>query len=134
MPDRLPRYSTLLRLLRWSLVLGAAYDAVFAVLFVVAPELPQRWTGLPMPGESFYLWLIAVFLGMLAAFYLLAAYDPVSYQGNVAVAVVGRAAGALALGWAAVGRPDLAGLWLLAAGDGLFAVLHAGFGWPVRRR
>lgn len=127
-----PRHGRLLRALRTSLVAGALYDVAFAAVMVVAPSLPERIFGLPQPGESFYLWLIAVLLCMLAAFYLLAAWDPVSYHGNVAVAIGGRTAGGVVLLLATVGRPDLAGLLPLAIGDLVFAALHAFFWWPIR--
>lgn len=127
-----PRHGRLLRALRISLIAGALYDVAFAVVLVVAPTLPERILSLPQPGETFYLWLLAVLLSMLAAFYLLAAWDPFSYHGNVAVAIGGRTAGGLVLLLATVGRPDLAGLLPLAIGDLVFAALHAIFWWPIR--
>ena len=114
-----------LRLLRASLVAGAAYDAGFAIAMVVAPEIPARWLSLPLPGERFYLWLPAVLLAMLAALYLFAAHDPRRYGPVVGVAIAGRAAGAVVFLLAARGRPELAGLHALAAADGLFALAHA---------
>lgn len=127
-----PRHGRLLRLLRISLVAGALYDLVFAATMVVAPELPERLLDLPQPGEPFYLWLIATFLTMLAGFYLFAAFDPISYWGNIVLAIVGRTCGALVLGLAAWSDPALAGLVPLAVADLLFAVLHAVFWWPIR--
>jgi hypothetical protein len=62
-----PRRFFFVRLLGVSLGLGALYDAAFAVVMVAAPELPQRLFHLPLPGASFYLHLIAVFLLMLDA-------------------------------------------------------------------
>ena len=121
-----------LRLLRGSLCAGAVYDLVFAALMVVAPELPSRWLSLPLPGEAFYLRLIAVLLGMLALLYLAAARDPRRYSAIIAVAIVGRAAGAAALALAARGRPDLAGLWPLAGADLGFAIVHAVSWLPLR--
>jgi hypothetical protein len=128
----LPRYSLYLRLLRLSLIAGAVYDFVLAALLAFAPDLPAQLLGVPPPGEDFYLWLIAVIVAMLGAFYLLAAYDPVAYRGNVAVAIAGRAAAGVVLGMAAR-RSGLAGLYPLAAADLLFAAAHAGFWWPVRK-
>lgn len=122
----------LLRVLRWSLLMGALYDLGFAVLMVAAPELPAAWLRLPLPGPAFYLWLCAVLLAMLALLYLLAAHDPHRYSGNIAVAIFGRGLGFLALGWAAHGRPELAGLWLLAFADLAFAVVHAASYLPLR--
>ncbi|MCB1056686.1 MAG: hypothetical protein KDD11_14385 [Acidobacteria bacterium] len=121
-----------LRLLTVSLVVGALYDLGFAAAMVLAPELPMRLLHLPLPGESFYLWLIAIFLAMLAALYLMAAEDPRRYSGVIAVAIAGRLAGALAFVIAAWGRPDLAGLYPLAAADLAFGVAHALLWAPVR--
>lgn len=126
------RHGALLRALRASLVVGALYDLGFAAVMVVAPRLPERLFGLPQPGEAFYLWLIATFLTMLAAFYLFAAFDPVSYQGNIVVAIAGRTMGAFAMGLAAWLDPALGGLVPLAAADLLFAVVHAACWWPIR--
>jgi hypothetical protein len=122
----------LLRLLRWGLLVGALYDLGFAALMVAAPGLPARWFHLPLPGEPFYLWLCAVLLAALALMYLLAAHDPHRYSGNIAVAIVARGFGFAALGWAAHGRPDLAGLWAMALVDLAFAALHAASYLPLR--
>ncbi len=128
----LPRYSLYLRLLSLSLMAGALYDAALAGLLLAAPELPARWLELPRP-PGFYLHLLAVLLGMLAAFYALAAYDPRSYGGNVDVAIAGRAAAAGAMVLAARGNAELWGLYPLAAVDLGFAAVHAAFWVPIRR-
>jgi hypothetical protein len=124
----------LLALLRGSLVLGAVYDLAFALLMVAAPGVPARLLDLPLPPlpeGAFYLWVLAVVLAMLAAFYLLAARDTRRYSGNVAVAIGGRLLGGLALGIAAW-RLGLDGLWPLAAADAAFGLAHAVFWWPIR--
>jgi hypothetical protein len=121
-----------LRLLRGGLVAGAIYDLGFAVLMVGAPELPARWFSLPLPGEAFYLWLIAALLLMLSTLYVAAARDPRRYSAIIAVAILGRGLGALVFALAAWGRPDLAGLWNLSAADLSFAVLHAVSWLPLR--
>lgn len=121
-----------LRLLRGSLVAGALYDLAFAVLMVAAPGLPARWLSLPLPGEAFYIWLIAVLLGMLALLYLAAARDPRPYSAIILTAILGRAAGAAVFGLAASHRPDLAGLWPLAGADLGFAFFHALSWLPLR--
>lgn len=128
----LSRRFLFLRLLSASLVAAAIYDLGFAVVMIVAPQLPGRWLGLPLPGERFYLWLIAVLLAMLAAVYLLAAHDPRRYSANIAVAIAGRFLGALAFALATRGRPELSGLWVVAAGDLAFSLAHTAFWWPVR--
>lgn len=110
---------------------GALYDLFFAALMVLAPELPERLLGLVPPADP-YLWLIAVLLSMLAFFYLYAAYDPVSYEGNVLVAIGGRALGAAVMGFAAYRDPALWGFAVLAAGDLAFALAHTAFYLPIR--
>ena len=114
-----------LRLLRTSLVLGAIYDLVFAALMVLAPQLPARLLRVPLPGQPFYLWVMAVLLGMVATLYLLAAQDPRRYSGVVTVAIVGRLLGAAAFAVAALGSAALAGLWYCAGADAAFGVAHA---------
>ncbi|HEV8630895.1 MAG TPA: hypothetical protein VGV61_11300, partial [Thermoanaerobaculia bacterium] len=120
------------RLLRWSLVLGALYDLGFAAFMVLAPQVPTRALSLPLPGERFYLSLFAVLLSMLAVLYLVAAEDPRRYSAVVVVAAAGRCAGAAALALGAYGRPDLRGLWPLAAADLTFGLAHAIF-WRGQR-
>jgi hypothetical protein len=131
-PPRLPNRSRFLWLLQLSLVAGGIYDLFFAGMMLLAPELPQRMLELRPPGDAFYLWLIAVFLTMLAFFYLFAAYDPVAYEGNVLVAIGGRLLGAAVMGFAAWRDPSLWGLWALAGGDAVFALAHTAFYLPLR--
>lgn len=134
MPSPSPplRRFVLLRLLRWGLLVGALYDLGFAVLMVAAPGIPAKVFHLPLPGEPFYLWLCAVLLAGLALMYLLAAHDPHRYSGNIAVAILARGLGFVALGWAAYGRPELAGLWTVALADLGFAAVHAASYLPLR--
>lgn len=127
----MPRFRWL-RLLRISLVAGAVYDLGFAVCMVWVPGLPATQLGLPLPGESFYLWIMAVFLTMLAVLYLSAAHDPRRYSAIIVVAIAGRFLGATAFTLAALRSPDLTGLYPLAAADALFGLLHAVFWWPLR--
>jgi hypothetical protein len=114
-----------LRLLRGSLLLGALYDLAFAAAMVLAPQVPARLLRLPLPDERFYLWVLAVLLAMLAALYLTAAQDPRRYSAVVVVAAVGRCAGAAAFAAAALDRPELDGLWVLAAADLALGLAHA---------
>lgn len=124
------RYMTLLSA---SLVAGALYDLVFALLMVAAPGVPARLLDLPLPPPegAFYLWVMAVLLSMLAALYLIAARDTRRYSAIVAVAVGGRLLGGLVLGFGAW-RLGLDGLWPLAAADTAFGLAHAAFWWPIR--
>jgi hypothetical protein len=121
-----------LRLLRASLVLGALYDLVFAAAMALAPQLPARMLALPLPGERFYLLVLAVLLAMLAVLYLVAAGDPRRYSAVVVVAALGRSAGAFALALCALERSDLGGLWTLAAIDLAFGLAH-GVLWKLQR-
>lgn len=127
MPPRRPSPSAL----AWSLRAGAAYDAVFAFLFVAFPAQLGATFRLPLPGERFYLWLIAVFLVSLAGFYALTARDPVRHREFVRLAIAIRFLGASVIAVAALGRPDLAGLYAVAAGDLAFGLLHFAFARPA---
>jgi hypothetical protein len=125
----------LLALLRASLVAGAFYDLGFAVLMVVAPRVPARMFSLPLPPlprGAFYLWILATLLAMLALLYLAAAYDPRRYSAIIAVAIGGRALGALAFAIAALLGPDLNGLVPLAVADLAFGAVHAAAWFPIR--
>lgn len=128
------RHHRLLSGLKLSLRVGAAYDFFFAAVMLLAPGLPERLLGLRPPGDDYFLWLIAVFLCMLGGFYLLAAYDPRSYRGNIDIAIVGRSLGFAALAAGAMSDPALAGLWVLALGDLFFAVVHAVCWLPIRKK
>lgn len=121
-----------LRALRATLILGAAYDLAFAAAMVFAPGLPARLLGLPQPGERFYLWVLAILLAMLAAAYLAAWSDPLRYRALVWIAIVGRLCAGAAFIACALPRPDLAGLYALAAGDSLIAVAHLATSAPLR--
>ena len=114
-----------LRALAATLVTGALYDFAFAALMLFAPQLLGDAFALPLPGEPFYLRLIAVLLAIAGATYLVAARDPAATPALVRLAVVGRLAGSVALASSAAGRPELAGLWGAAAGDFAFGVAHA---------
>lgn len=123
-----------LRLLIGSLIAGALYDFGFAVLIAAAPRVPAEMFHLPLPPlpeGAFYLWILAVLLTMLAAFYLVAARDPRRYSGNIAVAIGGRLLGGLVLLAAAL-QAGLPGLYPMAAADLAFGIAHAVFWWPIR--
>ena len=121
-----------LRVLRLSLTAGGLYDLVLAAFMVLAPAPTFGLLALPLPGERFYLGLLVVLVSMAAALYLLAAYDPMAYAGNVLVAIAGRFAASGVMAAAAAGRDDLGGLYLLAAVEFLFAAAHAVCWWPCR--
>jgi hypothetical protein len=124
-----------LSLLRASLILGALYDAGFAVLLAVAPEWAARRLQLPLPPlpeGAFYLWILSVLLLMLAALYLLAARDTRRYSGIVAVAMGGRLLGGIVLLAAALWAPGVPGLLPMAGGDLFFGLAHAVFWLPIR--
>lgn len=107
-----------------SMGVGALYDFVFAVAILAFTEPAAALLGLGVPGEAVYLHLNGVFLLLLGATYLLAAFAPERYQGVVAVAAAGRALGGafFVIAWAA-GRPPV--FLGLALGDLAFAAVHA---------
>ncbi len=117
--------------LSWSLRAGAAYDALFAFLFVFFPGWIGSTFRLPLPGERFYLWLIAVFLLSLAGLYCLIARAPARYRDFVRLAIAIRLLGAVVIAAAALGRPDLASLYLIAAGDLAFGLTHLALSRPL---
>lgn len=121
-----------LSLLRASLFVGATYDLVFAILMVAAPTFLARAFDLPLP-DRFYLWLMAVFLVMLAALYFEAGRDPRRYSAIIRVAIGGRLLGAFALGLAAYLEPAHAGLWAAAAADAVLGLAHLIFWFPAQR-
>jgi len=123
-PGAVPPPAGGFRLLRGTLVAGAVYDFGFAAVMLGAPGLVTGPLRLPLPGESFYLRVLAVLLAMIGSVYLVAARDPRRNRALVAIAIAGRSAGFLALSSAAAGRPELAGLWVAAGGDLAFALLH----------
>jgi hypothetical protein len=100
------------------------YDALFALLLVAFPAEISATFRLPLPGERFYLWLIALFLASLGAFYILVARNPVARRDFLGLAIAIRLLGAVVIAGAAWGRPDLGGLWLIAGGDLLFGGVH----------
>jgi hypothetical protein len=127
---RLARRFSSQPLLRVSLLVGAVYDAAFAVLMLVAPQLPARLLALPLPplpAGAFYLRILAVLLFMLAALYVCAARDPVRNRAVVAVAIGGRLVGGTALLASAWRGTGLDGLYPLAAADLGFGLAHAAF-------
>ncbi len=125
----------LLSLLRASLIAGAVYDLGFAVLMVAAPEALARLFRLPLPPlprGSFYLWILATLLAMLAGLYLVAAHDPRRYSAIIGMAIGGRFLGAFLFTVMALRGPDLGGLYPLAAADFAFGAAHAVSWWPIR--
>jgi hypothetical protein len=132
---RFARRFRFLSLLRISLIIGAAYDAVFAVLMWIAPEVPARLLALPLPPlptGSFYLRTLAILLAMLAALYLVAARNIGRSTAIIEVAIAGRLIGGLAFLTTAWGHADLGGLYPLAAADLALGAGHAFFWWPLR--
>ena len=110
-----------------SLQAGAAYDAVFALLLVAFPGWISKTFRLPLPGERFYLWLIAVFLLSLAGFYILVARNPGRDREFVRLAIAIRLLGAAVIAAAALGRPDLRSLYAIAFVDLAFGLAHLAF-------
>lgn len=113
------------RALSISLLIGALYDFALAGLLLLAPALLAEVLALPLPGEAFYLRAIAVLLAMVACVYIVAARDPAAHRAFVAIAILGRLAGFLALALPALYGSEPAGIWGPAFGDLAFGVLHA---------
>ena len=133
MSKPLARYAFYLPLLRVSLAVGGIYDLGLAGLLALAPELTFGLLALPLPGEPFYLGLLVVLVAMVAALYLLAAYDPMAYAGNVLLSIAVRGVAGAVMIYAAGGRGDLQGLYLLGAADLSFAAVHAACWWRLHR-
>lgn len=129
--DHFARRFRFLQLLRASLVLAALYELGLAVALVLAPASVGRPLGLPVPEEHFFLRLLAVLLLMVASLLLFAARDPRRYSAVILVAIAGRLAGAVALAGSALGHPELAGLYAVAAVELAFGLLHALFWLPI---
>ena len=115
-----------------SMALGAAYDAAFAAAILLFPDTASALLRISLPPDPVYFRLVAVFLLMLAAMYLLPAREPRRYQGVVLVAAGGRLAGFLYLAWAWSGGAPPAFLGLACA-DLLFALFHAALLTAARR-
>ena len=120
------------RALQFSLGLGGIFDLSLAFVLAIAPSFAEETFSVPPPGESFYIRILAVLLATLAALYLLAASDVRRYSGIVLIAIVGRLLAACVLALAAVGRPDLAGLWPLAVTDAVLGISHSLTWWSIR--
>jgi len=116
------------RALSATLVAGAAYDSGLAFFFLFAPSALAGLFDVPLPGEALYLRLVGIFLVVLAVAYTVAARDPERFRPFVAVAILARVLGFLALALSTVGRPDLAGLWPPALADLAFAGAHLAAG------
>lgn len=92
---------------------------------------PER-AGIAAGAPRVLPWLLAVLLATLATLWLLAARDPRRYSGVVLTAIVGRLAGAAVLGSWAAARPELAELWIVAAAQAAFGLVHAVTWIPLR--
>lgn len=113
--------------LRVSLVAGSLYDAVFGVILLAAPGFGSWFLDIPLPAQQVYLRFIGVFLFLLALLYMLPVIHPGAYLGNVVVAIVGRAAGAVFLFTATLAYAQPRAFLLLGGADLLFSVLHYHF-------
>jgi len=121
------------RALSATLVAGASYDFAFAGWMLLSPESIGSTFGLPLPGESFYTRLIALFLLLLGVVYVETSRRPAARVPFVRIAIVGRLLGFAVLALSTVGAPHLSGLWVPAAGDLAFAVAHTVAGWKLVR-
>jgi hypothetical protein len=113
-----------LRVVRGSMLAGAAYDLAFAFPILLAPARLSGVIGLPMPDQEIYLRFTGVFLLGAAGFYLLPVLHPGRYLGNVVVAAALRAAGGLFLIEAVIAYDQPRPLLVLGALDLTFAGVH----------
>ena len=115
---------TFLRIVRVTMLAGAAYDVAFALPILVAPEPLAGLLGLPMPDQEIYLRFSSVFLLGLAYFYMMPVLHAGRYLGNVVGAALIRFLGAAFLVTAVLLYHQPRALLLLGTGDLLFAGLH----------
>jgi len=96
------------RALRNSLILGAIVDLTGAIPLLLFPQATARWLGVPVEGVlDFWPTYASVFLFVLPMVYCVTAINPARNLAMVAVAIVGRAMGAVIYGywWTPLGRP-----------------------------
>jgi len=113
-----------LRIVRYSMLAGAAYDLAFAFPILVAPAPLASLLGVPMPDQEIYLRFLGVFLFGVALFYLMPVLHPGRYFGNVVAAAALRAAGGVFMLVAVIAYDQPRPLLLLGALDMAFAGLH----------
>lgn len=111
--------------LRASILVGAIYDWVLAVLILWSPPALLAFFGLPAPADPFHFGFAAIPLVALPFFYLLAWRDADRHAGVVGAMVVARLAGFAYLTVYGAARGEPAGFSLFGAGDLAFAVVHA---------
>lgn len=115
-----------------SLGAGAIYDGAFAVAILHFPAVAARGLGIVLPADPTYLRLVGVLLLLLAGIYAVAWREPERHGGIAVVAAAGRFAGFLFFLFAwRDGAPEA--FLALAAGDLVFAILHAVFLWRATR-
>lgn len=134
MPD-LARFANRFRflvLLRGLLLLGAALEAVAALLLTTAPGKLATLMGLPAPEVLLPIHLLALALLLLAILAWEAARDPRRYSAIVRTAVAGHLLAAAVLSLAAFRGPGATSLAWLAAVNGVLGVALAGTWWSVR--
>lgn len=112
------------RRLRVTMAAGSLYDLTFGLMILFAPHWGSWFLEIPLPSEQVYLRFTGVFLLALALFYMLPVVHPGRYLGNVVVAIVARAAGAMFLIISALAFDQPGAFLLLGAGDLIFAMLH----------
>jgi len=115
---------TFVRIVRATMLAGAAYDLVLAAFVLASPATLAGLLGLEMPGQQIYLRLLGVFLAGVPAFYLMPVLHPGRYFGNVVAASLLRALGGAFLVIAVLGYGEPKPFLLLAAIDLAFAAAH----------
>ena len=108
--------------MRGALTVGAVYNWS-AALMLLFPGSLGRLLDLPAPGSSFYVWMLAFFIGLFGGVYAWQAWRPDIDRPIIAVAVIGKLGvfAVAALAWLAA-EVSFA-VVVLTIGDLLFALV-----------
>lgn len=122
--------SGLLARYRWFFLLAAVYDMALGLVFFVAYKPMLEWLGMTLPPHVSYIHLLAIFVFVQGASYLVAWADPLANLGIVKVGIMYK-----------LGYASLAAYYLVTdqipamffAWFGLFDLLFLiGFVWFLR--
>ena len=119
-----------LGLLRWSMLIGGIYDAVFALPILFAPDACGRILGIRCPGIpfDFYVRFAALFLLAIALGYFFSLRNLERNRSMVNMMIISRSLGFIFMaGYATLPPPgirmEMAFLYL-GLGDLIFALWH----------
>lgn len=83
--------SVALKRYRWFFLLAAVYDMALGLLFIVAYKPMFEWLGMTLPPHVAYIHLLAIFVFVQGASYLIAWTGPLANVGIVKVGVLYKA-------------------------------------------